>query len=184
MTLHSCCIFDLANISTLLWAQFAYLTLMTHWPFTLVDLVVVMTLATHSTWCSRRLVVWPQVSQWPVMTVGVNLTDLFNLSVVLLQMLLMLLVFYLSTQPVFSFQPPDIVACLFCSTHKSLTLGECWAPHSPCFIGCHLPSKGHFITHLNPAMLLICRVCSTNQLQALMDVAPCFGVVSSLLWFQ
>ena len=49
--------------------------------------------------------------------------NLFCFTVVLLQVCLMILTFYLASHPVWSFEPADIVAAFFCSTHKSLTLG-------------------------------------------------------------
>ena len=44
-------------------------------------------------------------------------------AVVLLQVCLMILTFYLASLRFWSFEPADIVAAFFCSTHKSLTLG-------------------------------------------------------------
>ncbi|XP_074651954.1 sodium/bile acid cotransporter 7-B-like isoform X2 [Tubulanus polymorphus] len=42
--------------------------------------------------------------------------------VVIIQVVLLLFTFWLSSQPLLRFQPADTVAILFCSTHKSLTL--------------------------------------------------------------
>ncbi|XP_064609966.1 sodium/bile acid cotransporter 7-like [Liolophura sinensis] len=45
------------------------------------------------------------------------------LMIVLLQVCLLLLVFFVSTRSFFHFKPSDTIALLFCCTHKSLTLG-------------------------------------------------------------
>ncbi|KAJ8297621.1 hypothetical protein KUTeg_024152, partial [Tegillarca granosa] len=43
--------------------------------------------------------------------------------IVVVQIFLLLLIFYISTQKKFGYSPPDIIALMYCSTHKSLTLG-------------------------------------------------------------
>ncbi|GIY09371.1 hypothetical protein CEXT_675651 [Caerostris extrusa] len=43
--------------------------------------------------------------------------------VVLLQLILLSLAFFTSTSLLLHFSPEDVVAILYCSTHKSLTLG-------------------------------------------------------------
>ncbi|GFS29644.1 glycosylphosphatidylinositol anchor attachment 1 protein [Nephila pilipes] len=46
-----------------------------------------------------------------------------TITVILLQFILLGLAFYVSTSFLFRFTPEDIIAVLYCSTHKSLTLG-------------------------------------------------------------
>ena len=50
-----------------------------------------------------------------------------SFTVLLLQMFLLLLTFFTSQLTIFGFSPADTVAIIFCSTHKSLTLGKWFA---------------------------------------------------------
>ena len=49
---------------------------------------------------------------------------IFTLLVVILQCALLGMVFYITTQPCLNFDPTDTTAMMFCSSHKSLTLGK------------------------------------------------------------
>lgn len=45
-------------------------------------------------------------------------------TVVCVQVCLLFLVFCIATNTWFAYRPPDVVALMFCCTHKSLTLGK------------------------------------------------------------
>ena len=53
----------------------------------------------------------------------VTVTSLNCISVLAIQGILLYVVFKATSGVVCCFAPKDVVACMFCSTHKSLTLG-------------------------------------------------------------
>ncbi len=97
-------------------------------PWFMQDLEFVSVLfAAHALFVNEIFVVFLflYLSQFPRMATEIVREGVLLFAVVLVQVCLMVLTFYLALRPMWNFRPSDIVAAFFCSTHKSLTLGKC-----------------------------------------------------------